>query len=77
MPETFEVDVRVHFTDVFKILVSLNVEKYPGIDKSTPRVLQNYAESLTKPIHHLFSQLLLYLLVGTKLCLFPKLVIQT
>ena len=46
--------------DVYEALISLDVEKSPGMDKISPRVLQSCAEALCEPFHHLFSLSLRY-----------------
>ena len=52
--------ITITVTDVFKALVSLDVEKSPGMNKISPRVLQSCAEALTEPLHHLVTQSLRY-----------------
>ena len=52
--------ITISSTDVFEALVSLGVEKSPGMDKISPRVLQSCAVALTEPLHHLFSLSLCY-----------------
>ena len=52
--------ITISIADVFEALVSLDVEKSPGIDKISPRVLRSCAEALTEPLYHLFSQSLRY-----------------
>ena len=52
--------ITISPTDVFEVLVSLDVEKSPGMDKISPRVLRNCAVALTEPLHHLFSLSLCY-----------------
>ena len=47
-------------TDVFEALVSLDVKKFPGMNKISPRMLQHCAEALAEPLHHLFTQSLHY-----------------
>ena len=52
-------DFRVNFitisvTDVYRALVSFDVEK-SGMDKISLRVLRGYAEAHCEPLHHLFS----------------------
>jgi len=51
---------NITIEDVYKALVSLDVEKSPGMDKISPRVLQSCAEALSEPLHHLSSQSLHY-----------------
>ena len=41
----------------------LGVEKSLGMDKISPRVLQDCAEALTEPLHHLFTQSLHYAII--------------
>ena len=52
--------ITISRTDVFEVLVSLDVEKSPGMDKISPRVLRSCAVALTEPLHHLFSLSLRY-----------------
>ena len=52
--------ITISTADVFEALGSLDVEKSPGMDKISPRVLQNCAEALTEQLHHLFSLSLPY-----------------
>ena len=69
--------IAISITDVFEVLISLDVEKSPGIDKISPRVLRNCAEGLAEPLHHLFSQSLRYAILPSswkihKVVLVPK-----
>ena len=52
--------ITISPTDVFEVLASLDVEKSPGMDKISPRVLRSCAVALTEPLHHLFSLSLRY-----------------
>ena len=52
--------IAISIADVFKVLISLDAEKSPGIDNISSRVLQNCARALAEPLHHLFSQSLCY-----------------
>ena len=52
--------IAISITDVFKVLILLDVEKSPGIDKIFPRVLWNCAVALAEPFHPLFYQSLCY-----------------
>ena len=52
--------ITISTADVFGALVSLDVEKSPGMDKISPRVLKNCAVALFEPLHHLFSLSLRY-----------------
>ena len=52
--------ITISTADVFEALVSLDVEKSPGMDKISPRVLKNCAIVLFEPLHHLFSLSLRY-----------------
>ena len=52
--------ITISTEDVFEALVSLDIEKSPGMDKISLRVLQNCAVALFEPLHHLFSMLLRY-----------------
>jgi len=62
MPEIHEAlsDSAISIQDVYEALVSLDVQKSPGMDKISPRVLTNCAEALCEPFHHLFMQSLCY-----------------
>ena len=57
--------ITITVADVFEALVSLDVEKSPGMDKISSRVLQSCAEPLTEPLLHLFSQSLRYATLPT------------
>ena len=57
--------ITITAADVFEALVSLDVEKSPGMDKISSRVLQSCAEPLTEPLLHLFSQSLRYATLPT------------
>lgn len=52
--------ITITITDVYEALTSLDVQKSPGMDKITPRILQNCADVLCEPLHHLFTQSLRY-----------------
>ena len=52
--------ITISTADIFGALVSLDVEKSPGMDKISPRVLKNCAVALFEPLHHLFSLSLRY-----------------
>jgi len=51
--------ISISIEEVHEVLVSLDVLKSPGIDQISPRILQNYADALCEPLHHLFIQSLL------------------
>ena len=52
--------ITITVADVYEALISLDVEKSPGADKISPRILCSCAEALCEPLHHLFSLSLRY-----------------
>ena len=57
--------INVTVADVYEALISLDVEKSPGLDQISPRVFQSYAGALCVPLHHLFSLSLRYATLPT------------
>jgi len=49
-------NVSISVEEVHEALVSLDVQKSPGIDQISPRILQNCVDPLCGPLHHLFTQ---------------------
>ena len=52
--------ITITVADVYEALISLDVEKSPGTDKISPRILRSCAETLCEPLHYLFSLSLRY-----------------
>ena len=48
--------IAITVLEVYKALISLDVEKSAGIDNISPRLLQSYAIAICEPLYHLFSQ---------------------
>ena len=48
--------ISISIEGVHEALVSLDVQKSPGIDQIYPRILQNCVDALCEPLHHLFTQ---------------------
>ena len=46
--------------DVHEALVSLDIQKSPGMDRLSPIILKNSVGVLCEPPHHLFTQSLLH-----------------
>jgi len=49
-------DIAISVQDVYIALDSLGVQKSPGMDSISPRVLKNCAVALCEPLHYLFTQ---------------------
>ena len=52
--------ITITVAEVFEALALVYVEKSPGMDKISPRVVWSCAEALYEPLHHLFFQSLHY-----------------
>jgi len=56
----------ITISDVYEVLISLDIDKSSGKDKISPRVLQSCAESLCVSLHYLFTMPLKYALISSK-----------
>ena len=48
--------LAITVSEVYEVLISLDVERSAGIDNISPRVLQSCTIAICEPLHHLFSQ---------------------
>ena len=55
IPSSTIPDITLSFQDIFEELRSLQTSKAVGPDNTGPKVLNICADSLTAPLHHLFS----------------------
>jgi len=58
--------IYITTSDVYEVLVSLDIDKSLGKDEISPRVLQSCAESLCVPLHYLFTIYTVYALIPSK-----------